>query len=238
MTITHLTRRVLVTGAVVAAVVGGGSAAALATSSSSGGTVQGCLNHSLGALYNVKVDPTSAPRCLSHDEAISWNQTGPTGDIGPAGAKGDAGPAGPAGPKGETGSAGPKGDPGPAGPASDIPGPAGPKGDTGPAGPQGDTGPAGPAGAGLDGLTWHTGITTVPAHTGAFMISLCPAGSTAISGGVEVVSGENGAFFIAASHPRLELDGWYNRVINNGSSSVTVRHWGLCAKVQVGTVAD
>ena len=150
MAITQLTRRVAITGAVVAAVAGGGSAAALATSGSSGNVFQGCLNSSLGAFYNVKVNPSSTPRCLSHDSAITWNQTGPAGAPGAPGAKGDTGPAGP---RGDAGAAGPKGDTGyppawQAGPKGD----AGPQGSPGPQGDPGNSGPPGPRGAGLDGL--------------------------------------------------------------------------------------
>jgi hypothetical protein len=41
---------------------------------SSGHAYRGCLNHELGALYNVKVDPASPSR----------RATGPKGDTGPA----------------------------------------------------------------------------------------------------------------------------------------------------------
>src|SRR5207244_3731635 len=86
----HLTRRVTIIGATVAAVAAGGSAAALATTAGSSGDVyQGCLNHSLGAIYNIKVNPTSPPGCLPHDALMKWNQTGPAGAPGAAGPKGD-----------------------------------------------------------------------------------------------------------------------------------------------------
>ncbi|HXD54091.1 MAG TPA: hypothetical protein VN618_05005 [Solirubrobacteraceae bacterium] len=244
MAITTRTRRFLATGAVVAAVAGGGSAAALATSSSSGNLFQGCLNHSLGAFYNVKVNPTSAPRCLGHDNPITFNQTGPAGAPG---AKGNTGPAGPAGPKGDAGPAGPKGDTGPAGPA----GPAGTaaekgaKGDTGPQGPpgpQGDPGnqgPQGPQGAGLNGLTWRVTAGTI--HAGAEMYGTlpCPPANpgetptTAISGGLEVTSGDSTQLYITATHPTLELDGWYVRANNKSSHDIQIRQWALCASVHV-----
>ena len=102
MTPTHITRRSMIVGAAVAAVVAGGSAAAMAAGSSSN-LYEGCLNHRLGALYHVQVNPTSAPRCWSHDAVVSWNQTGA---------------AGPPGPKGDTGSAGAQGVPGPPGPTA------------------------------------------------------------------------------------------------------------------------
>jgi len=245
MAITHLTRRAVATGAVVAAVAGGGSAAALATSSSSGNAFQGCLNSSIGAFYNVKVNPTSAPRCLSHDNAISWNQIGPAGapgakgDAGPTGAKGDTGPAGPAGPKGDTGPAGPAGDtPGPAGPKVDT-GPSGLAGPKGPAGPQGDSGPPGPQGAGLDGLVWRTSRATIHAGTENYSTLSCPPGPPggtqpkAISGGVEVIYGDSTGMYITASHPTFGLDGWYIRTNNTTGHDITARWWVLCANVHV-----
>ena len=48
-----LPRRAVIAGAAVAAIVGGGAAAALAVSSSSGDVFKGCLQHNVGALYNV-----------------------------------------------------------------------------------------------------------------------------------------------------------------------------------------
>jgi hypothetical protein len=212
MAITQLTRRVVITGAVVAAVAGGGSAAALATSSSSGNVFQGCLNSSLGAFYNVKVNPTSAPHCLAHDTTYSWNQTGPAGTPGAAGAKGDTGPAGP----------------------------AGPKGDTGPQGEQGNSGPPGPQGAGLDGLVWRHALTvTIPAWTQYPSTLQCPPGEPGgvqpapISGGMEIVSGDSVNTYITASHPTLELDGWYLRANNTTGHDITARWWVLCANVHV-----
>jgi hypothetical protein len=105
----HLPRRALIAGAAVAAIGGGGAAAALATSSS-GDSFKGCLNHEVGALYNVKVNSNSTPRCLSRDTTVAWNQTGPSG-------AGTPGATGPQGPRGDTGPQGPKGDAGATGPA-------------------------------------------------------------------------------------------------------------------------
>jgi hypothetical protein len=248
MAITHLTRRIVATGAVVAAVAGGGSAAALATSSSSGNSFQGCLNSSIGAFYNVKVNPTSTPHCLRHDNPIKWNQTGPAGAPG---AKGDTGPAGPAGPAGDKGPKGDTGPAGPAGPAGDTPGPAGPKGDTGPAGPmglagpqgapgpQGDSGPPGPQGAGLDGLVWRTARGTVHAGAESYSTLSCPPGAPggsqpkSLSGGLEIIYGDSTGLYITASHPTLELDGWYIRTNNTTGHDITARWWVLCANVHV-----
>lgn len=156
----RLSRRLAVAVAVAAAVAAGGSAAALATGQRSASVYQGCLNQRLGTLYDVQVDPGSAPRCRRGDRRVSWNQTGPAGSRGPTGAtgsqgpKGDTGTTGAQGPKGEigaTGSPGPKGDAGATGSEGSV-GPTGPTGAQGPRGeigsqgPQGATGPPGPAG--------------------------------------------------------------------------------------------
>jgi hypothetical protein len=227
MAISTRTRRVIATGAVVAAVAGGGSAAALATGSSSGNVFQGCLNSSLGAFYNVKVNSNSAPHCLAHDNTYSWNQNGPAGAPGAPGPKGDTGPAGPAG-------GGPKGDTGPAGPQG-LPGP---QGQQGPQGEQGNSGPPGPQGAGLDGLVWrHAPAVTIAAWTQYPSTLQCPPGEPGgvqpapISGGMEIASGDSVNTYITASHPTLELDGWYVRANNRSDHAVTARFWVLCAKV-------
>jgi hypothetical protein len=179
-------RRLVIGGAAVAAVAGGGAAAALATDQGSSDVYRACLNHNLSALYNVKVNPTTPPRCLQRDTVISWNQTGPAGAAGPQGAKGDVGPAGP---KGDTGPVGPAGAKGDTGAKGDI-GPAGAKGDTGPAGPAGpqgatgDTGPRGPAGpAGVAGVAFHTASDVVPPNQWLALGVPCPTGQVATGGG-------------------------------------------------------
>jgi hypothetical protein len=111
----------------VAALAGGASAVALGTDSSAS-VYQACLQHDVGVLYHVKLNPSTPLRCRRGDKLISWAQTGPAGAAGTRGAKGDSGPAGASGATGPAGPRGPKGDTGPAGPQ-------GPKGDTGPTGP-------------------------------------------------------------------------------------------------------
>jgi hypothetical protein len=135
----QLTRRVALASAATAIVVAGGSAVAVATTQSSSNVYQACLQHNLGAIYQVEVNPTTSPRCLAHDTLISWNQTGPAGAAGPQGPKGDAGAAGPQGPKGDTGA-------------------------VGAAGPAGSQGAAGPAG--LDGKTVLSGTGVPSISTG------------------------------------------------------------------------
>jgi hypothetical protein len=200
----QLTRRSAVVGATAAAVLAGGSAAAVATTTGSQNVYQGCLQHNLGALYRVEVNPTSPAKCLPHDTPVSWNQTGPAGntgaqgpkgDLGPQGPKGDsgaqgpqgdAGAIGPAGPKGDVGPAGPQGPKGDAGPAGDTgaPGPQGPKGDTGPAGPQGPTGDTGPS----DGYFQEIS-SFEPGTTAAFAAVGVPAGSYIVTGKAEIRGG-------------------------------------------------
>lgn len=90
------------------------------------GTINGCYTQATGALRVVD----SGASCRSNETAITWNQAGPQGAAGPAGATGATGAQGPIGLTGPTGATGPQG----------------PKGDTGATGPQGATGPAGGAG--------------------------------------------------------------------------------------------
>ncbi len=137
MTKLRLTRRIAIIGTVTTAVAAGGSAAALATTQGSSDVYQGCLQHNLGALYNVKVNPISPPSCLRSDTIISWNQTGPAGAPGSQGPKGDTGPAGPAGLTGAIGPLGPRVTPAPPGPRAtpDPPVLLAPRGTPAPLGP-------------------------------------------------------------------------------------------------------
>jgi hypothetical protein len=215
----RITRRAAIVGVSVAAVAAGGSGVALATTQGSSNVYQGCLNHNLGALYNVEVNPTTRPRCLSRDTVISWNQTGPAGAAGPQGAKGDTGPAGPAGDKGDTGAAGP------AGPA----GPAGAKGDTGPAGPQGPQGPQGPAGTGLGGMYWRTSTATLQAGPTYESIEELCNGSDQAYGGGAWIENPDGAQQITEDAPSGDLTGWYAQAWNNNPiSTFTLHAYVLC----------
>jgi hypothetical protein len=178
----RIPRRAVIAGAATAAIVGGGAAAALATSSSTGDSYKGCLNHSLGALYNITVNSSSSPRCLPHDTVISWNEKGQPG------APGLPGPTGPKGLKGDTGPQGPKGDAGATGPSgAGTPGPTGPqgpKGDTGPQGPNGNDGATGPAGPTAKQVNTF-GPVDVPTGSVAVLIESCTSSAfpTLISGG-------------------------------------------------------
>ena len=163
----------------VTVTVAGGSAAAFAADQPPTDSYQGCLNHTTGVLYEVKVNPTSAPHCLRHDTVIDWNQTGPQGAAGPAGATGtqgpagDTGPAGPQGPKGDTGATGPQG----------------PAGDVGPAGPQGPQGPGGVSGYQV--VTKAVTFTDAPGATlQEYADAYCPTGKKLIGGGAFTTADE------------------------------------------------
>src|SRR5437868_1052474 len=124
-----LTRRVAVVCITAAVIAAGGAAAALATDSPSN-IYQGCLQHNIGLLYNVRLNPGTPPNCRHRDALIGWNQAGPAGATGSRGPRGETGLAGATGTPGSAGPAGPKGDAG-------LAGSQGPKGDSGPAGSPG-----------------------------------------------------------------------------------------------------
>lgn len=156
------TRRALTGGAVAALLAGGGATLAFASTPTTPTTFQGCLSRTVGAVYNVHLNPATAPRCLSHDTQISWNQTGPQGVPGTAGATGPAGAAGVAGPqglKGDTGAQGPKGD----------------TGATGLQGPKGDAGAAGPSNAAAyrGQIQGFGTTTTLVSSTGLSLVAVC-----------------------------------------------------------------
>jgi collagen triple helix repeat protein len=127
----------------IALAVGGavfGVAAAVQADIPDSGVIHACYQKVNGQLRVIDTD--QGQTCRPSENALSWNQTGPTGATGARGATGPTGArgaTGPTGPKGTTGATGPKGSTGPAGPT-------GPKGATGATGPQGPTGPTGPGG--------------------------------------------------------------------------------------------
>jgi hypothetical protein len=239
----RLTRRVLISSAVVA-LLAGGSSAALAADSTSANVYQGCLNN-VGTVYNVHVNPSTAPTCRRSDKQITWNQTGPTGPAGPTGPTGAAGPqglkgdTGPAGTTGADGAAGPqglKGDTGPTGAAGadGAAGPQGLKGDTGatgPAGaqgPKGDTGAQGPAGPKMYVQTIFSGVNFPPATATVRGYAACPTGWTATGGGYQLENGDTDGspaeqhIEISASFPSV---GGYNSLPNTPAPG-----WGVVVK--------
>jgi collagen triple helix repeat protein len=224
MKIPRITRRVALTGVALTAIAAGGSAAALATTGSSGDVYQGCLNHSLGALYNIKVNPTSPPRCLSRDSLIKWNQTGPAGAPGLPGAQGLKGETGSPGGKGDTGSPGADGAPG-------GKGDTGPKGDTGAPGvpgAKGDTGPQGLPGApGLAGLYWIQDTFTSEVATSAGIKLVCPNNDHVYGGGIWIEDFIT-TTTVGISAPSGDLRGWYGEVANSDVENHTVHVYALC----------
>lgn len=88
--VTALAGAVLVAGGVAYATIGGGS------------TINGCYQKNSGQLRVID----AGQACSASEEALSWNQQGPSGPSGPAGAKGDTGPSGPPGVDGSSDLAG------------------------------------------------------------------------------------------------------------------------------------
>lgn len=244
----RLTRRILIGSAVAALLAGGSSAVALAAASAPSANVyKGCLT-SGGALYNVHVNPTKAPKCSRRDKQITWNQTGPTGAAGPQGPKGDTGATGPTGaqgPKGDTGPTGPIGAQGPKGNtgAQGPTGNTGVTGATGAQGPKGDTGPQGPAGtaaqlktvtnkkdyalSGVAGTTnfWVACSTGFRATGGGYVLRNsigAPLGPNALK--VEV-AGSYPATLFSTTGP---ADGWVTPVTHTAASTGTITVFVEC----------
>lgn len=193
-----------------------------------GGRLYGLRQPWENALYNVTTNGT--PSCHPHDTTISWNQTGPQGAQGPAGAvgpqglKGDPGPTGPQGPKGDTGAIGGTGPAGPQGPKGDT----GATGDTGPAGAQGPQGPKGDPGTGLGGMYWHTAQTTIGPAKDETYKTVC-SGSDQAYGGGAWIENPNGSQLITESAPSGDLAGWYAEATNNDIfNSYTLHIYVLC----------
>ncbi len=155
-----------------------------------------------GASRAASLNPTAVSLRATRARAV----TGPRGPRGLRGVPGVAGATGPIGPRGPQGAAGPTGPGGVRGVAGPI-GPTGPIGATGAAGPRGSTGPTGPSGSqGVTGPTGSRGVTGPVGATGPSGVTAlevlegasrslaagafdavalqCPAGSTAISGGL------------------------------------------------------
>jgi hypothetical protein len=213
----RIPRRAVVAGATVAAIVGGGAAAALATSSSSGDTFKGCLNHEVGALYNVKLNSSSTPRCFPHDPVVTWNENGQPGAPGLAGA------TGPKGPKGDTGATGPSGAGTPG-----ATGPQGPKGDTGPQGAKGDDGATGPAGPTAKQVNTFGPVTV---HTGsiASLIEGCTSSAfpTLITGGYANSPSALVGLTATVDGPSGP-DGWEVDIVNNSGQDVSFTEFTVC----------
>lgn len=85
-------RSILVSAGIFALVAGG---VAYAVIPDSGGLIHACYDKQSGQVRIV--DPPMPKGCGSKEQAIEWNQRGPSGPSGPSGANGASGPSGPAG---------------------------------------------------------------------------------------------------------------------------------------------
>lgn len=185
------------------------SSLASASIPAANGVITGCYerkNGNKGSELRV-IDVEVGQKCSSKDQQITWNQTGPAGAPGPAGAQGIPGPAGaqgvpgPTGPQGIPGTPGAPGPVGPQGPQGErgFPGPVGTPGAPGPQGPQGVPGPAGvqgipgaqglpgPQGApGLSGYELVSAETAFDSSATKILSADCPAGKLPLGGGAEI----------------------------------------------------
>ncbi len=240
----HPPGRAVVAGAFALLLASSGSAPALANPTSSTGVYQGCLSRTVGALYAVRLDSSTVPRCHQADTVVSWNHTGPTGPQGPKGDAGAAGATGPQGPKGDSGAAGdtgtagaigpqgPQGDPGAAG----ATGPQGPQGDPGAAGatgPKGDTGATGAQGpSGLSLLNWFTATNTVAGLSTVSVTLPCATGEYVYGGGAWIEGGDEGTA-IFEDAPGADLRHWHVSAWNNDATSRTVHSYILCGPMPI-----
>jgi len=248
MKIPHLTRRVALTGAAFAAIAAGGSAAALATGGSSGDVYQGCLQHNIGGLYNVKVNPNSPPHCRRGDTLVKWNQNGPAGAAGAPGAPGPKGDTGPQGPKGDTGAPGAaaaqgepgqQGDPGPKGDTGPQ-GEPGPKGDTGPQGPAGDIGPQGPKGdpgVGFEGAQWYSARVTLAAGGGQTFSRSCSGGNGIVTATAALDHFGDPTKLTIEGYPSQPFPTtWFFQIKNDNIMATDIDLYWLCAPTKLPQV--
>jgi hypothetical protein len=228
---------------VLATLWGGGVALASgSTAPQTPPTFTGCVQKSVGVLYDVTVSPATAHKCSGHDQQVTWNSQGPAGAAGPQGTTGAPGPQGIPGPQGATGPQGDKGDTGPQG-ATGAAGPKGDKGDPGQQGEQGPQGPAGPPGSGSSGLPGYTVVSssdvigTAPNITTTDVLSeRCPAGTRLLGGGATASNDEP---FLVSSGPLVSggivYDIWEAHwIVPTGfgqGDQVTLRSYAYCAAV-------
>jgi hypothetical protein len=148
--------------------------------------------------------------------------------------RGPAGPPGATGPSGLTGPNGSQGPPGPPGPEG-ARGPTGATGQAGIPGPTGATGPAGPAGipgpAGVSGWTFVTQGVNLPGdpnHTVNDVEADCPDGKKALGGGV-TAGFDATQLHVFFSGPAGQATGWIAELQNDGSPTLPVFVWAICA---------
>ena len=147
--------------------------------------------------------------CTTDETALSWNQSGPPGPQGIAGAQG---------PQGAPGSQGPQGAVGPQGAS----GPQGSQGIPGPQGPQGGPGPSGPAGvSGYEIINTHG---TLPLNGTVQVVATCSSGKRVLGGGYVVPNEVDTA---PLSRPEGD-NGWrVDFKSNGGSGDASV--YAICA---------
>lgn len=213
MTIATRATRIALPAAATVALLGGGVAlAADTTGAPSNTTYTACLSHAGHALYNVT--SSGSPRCVGHDQTITWNQTGPQGPQGAAGAQGPAGPQGPQGAAGAAGATGP----------------------VGPQGPKGDTGATGPSGPTTSITETDSGVVS----TGdAGLIDVhCPIGYVMTGGGASATGAYSGVY-LTQNEPRVgnspaasgqQPDNWLAGVGNLSGTDITLTVFAVCAK--------
>jgi hypothetical protein len=102
------TRLVAIAVCLTAAVAAGAYAQSGLVVNGDTSTINACRFPPKGWLRAVD----SPNACRKHEQALSWNVTGPAGPQGPAGPPGPPGPQGPQGPSGPAGPEGPAGPPG------------------------------------------------------------------------------------------------------------------------------
>ncbi len=98
----HLSYANVMASIAVFVALGGGAYAATSSFVAGNGTIRGCVSKHGGTLQVVK----AGKKCPKRTVALSFNQTGPKGTQGAAGAAGSQGPAGPAGSQGPAGISG------------------------------------------------------------------------------------------------------------------------------------
>jgi hypothetical protein len=76
--INHVRANAIAYVALFFAIGGGGAATAIAATATSSSTIHACVSKSTGALYVAK-------HCAGSEHALSFNQRGPTGPVGPTG---------------------------------------------------------------------------------------------------------------------------------------------------------
>lgn len=176
--------------AAVALIVPGVAMASASSTTAASKTMAGCLKG--GVLTKVAVAAKPAKKCKTGYTKVVWNIKGAKGDKGATGATGAKGATGATGAKGASGLQGLQG----------VPGAKGEKGDSGLPGLQGIQGLVGAAGAagsdgsdGADGTDGVSGYQVVEKVVGSDLTGTvggfgnpvkiaCPAGKSALSGGV------------------------------------------------------